>query len=339
MKTPKKIVIIILSIIITTSIAFGCVLNGDSNRPAPPPDANQPPIEQPPPDDNIFTHPDLIWQDEFHGDNLDLSNWRIQTGIGRDMGLWFWGNGERQYYRAENIRIQNGKLQIIAHNEPFRGTHTANMPFTSARIRTAGRFSVRYGRIEARIRVPLGDGFWPAFWMMPEDPTGNNGNIGHYGGWPHSGEIDIMESRGRVPNRVWSAIHFNGHGPGAQSWHRYQYRAFTLPVGQTVDQFHVYAVEWRETEIRWYVNGILAGTYDLNTVPGTPTNPNAPFDREFHILLNLAIGGYFDGNREPPQHLFNDPDNPPMMEADWVRVFRLPGTATQYTVNGVTNTV
>lgn len=257
-----------------------------------------------------YFHGDYVisWCDEFNssGDNLNdndinLDHWRFQTGTGTQYGLTAWGNNERQFYREQNVRVDNNRLIIEAILENYGG-----MPYTSARLWTRATFAQRYGRFEASIRLPVGTGLWPAFWMMPETNT--------YGGWAASGEIDIMEARGRQPDRSIGALHFGGSWPAnthtAQTYH--------FPSGQHIGQFNQYAVEWEEGVIRWYVNGNLFKTstnwYTLNA------DFPAPFDQPFYLLLNLAVGGTFDNNLTPPDDLF---DQPVLMEIAYVRVYTM----------------
>jgi beta-glucanase (GH16 family) len=249
----------------------------------------------------------LTWHDEFDGTgnnlnerNVDLSKWAFQIGTGTDQGLVGWGNNERQYYRSENARVEQGNLIIEAKQEFF-----GDMPYTSARLWTKPTFGQLYGRFEARIKLPVGDGLWPAFWLMPVENT--------YGGWANSGEIDIMEARGRLPNEISSALHFGGSWPN----NRYTSKNYNFPLGQTIAEFHVYAVEWEPTEIRFYVNDILYHTVNVWSSEGF--DYPAPFDQPFYILLNLAVGGTFDGNRLPPIELFNEPVE---MVVSYVRVYR-----------------
>jgi beta-glucanase (GH16 family) len=249
----------------------------------------------------------ITWCDEFdqtgsnfnnQGVNTDL--WAFQLGTGSQFGLTGWGNNEQQFYLEENVYVQNERLIIEAKRETHGG-----MPYTSARLWTKPTFAQQYGRFEARIRLPIGEGLWPAFWLMPRDDV--------YGGWAASGEIDIMEARGRFPNTVSGAIHFGGAWPNNTFLHA----DYFFPAGQNINQFHVYAIEWDAGEIRWYVNDILFQTRREWHTTGHPFP--APFDQPFYILLNLAVGGTFDGGRVPPNSLF---DSPVIMEIEYVRVYQ-----------------
>ncbi len=239
---------------------------------------------------------ELVWSDEFDGNELDLSKWSYQYGTGASEGLSGWGNNEKQYYtdRPENIFVQDGRLHIVALEENYNG-----MDYTSARIRSIDQGDWRYGRFEASMRLPKGQGIWPAFWMMPSDAV--------YGGWPGSGEIDIMELIGHEPNVLHGTIHY---GPP----HNYSGGSYTLPNGDFSDDFYTFAVEWENGEIRWYVNDIHYHT-ETNWFSQGQGFP-APFDQRFHFLLNVAVGGNWPG----------DPDGttqfPQTMEVEYVRVYQ-----------------
>ena len=242
----------------------------------------------------------LTFNDEFSGTSLDETKWSYQNGTGREYGLWWWGNDEKQYYKPENTVVSDGSLKIYAKLEQtYDPLASTTMHYSSSKIVTQNKFSQTFGRFEARVRVPLAEGFWPAFWLMPESSV--------YGGWPRSGEIDIVEWRGRIPNEASSAIHFQAsHG------HQYQYRNYTLPQGQTIDQFHVYAVEWSLGKLEFSVDNHV-----YHTRHNTWHNAPQPFDQDFFIILNFAIGGHFDGHKLPPPSAF-----PAFMEVDYVRAYQ-----------------
>lgn len=225
----------------------------------------------------------LLWEDEFTTASLDTNNWSYMFGNGADYGIVNWGNNEAQWYKRENATIRDGKLVITAAREQVGGYQ-----YTSARIRTAGKISTTYGRIEARMSLPEVDGMWPAFWMLPED--------NFYGGWPYSGEIDIMENRGREYDITSGALHF-----GAP--HQYISRNRILR-DDTISVYHTYALEWEETEMRWYVDDFNFMTITeeqwFSSTANETDNPYAPFDQDFHILLNMAVGGNFSGGVLPP---------------------------------------
>ena len=137
---------------------------------------------------------ELFYEENFDGDKLDRAVWSYETGNGNDG----WGNSEVEYYKEDNAVVKDGQLHIIAKKESVGGFN-----YTSARIKTVNKVKFKYGIVEARISLPVVTGMWPAFWMMPNDSV--------YGGWPHSGEIDIMEAKGRIPNVSYYALHFSNH--------------------------------------------------------------------------------------------------------------------------------
>ena len=246
----------------------------------------------------------ITFIDEFDGDRVSDARWEFQTGTGDLYGLDRWGNGEAQYYRRENAAVSEGMLKIELKRQTYGG-----MDYTSARLRTKGKFSQAYGRFEARIRIDGGMGIWPAFWLMPEDDA--------YGGWPFSGEIDIMEARGRLPNQVSGALHFNypeiiKTGKGM------------LPSDSDISDWHVYALEWTPDRIEMFVDGrsyLYAKSDSWSTVDedGNPVaGQSAPFDQPFYLILNLAVGGKFDEHRKPDPSSFGA-----LMEVDYVRVYSL----------------
>ena len=237
----------------------------------------------------------LLWQDEFSGSSVDNSKWDYDIGTGN----WGWGNGEMQYYRKENAILHNDTLHITARRESFGGSN-----FTSSRMVTRGKFSFKYGYLEARIKLPAKRAMWPAFWLLPEN------NV--YGGWPYSGEIDVMEARGRVSNQSSSALHFTDN----QGNHTYQTHAVSAG---SIAEFHTYAVEWKQNAMNFFVDGSLhfTVTSDVWRTSKALDNPYAPFDQSFHIILNLAVGGQFDNWVEPDED-FTSAD----MIVDYVRVFQ-----------------
>lgn len=232
---------------------------------------------------------ELVWHDEFDGPTLNLADWNIETGGGG------WGNHEWQFYtdRPENLRLEDGFLVIEARREDYRGYR-----YTSARINTQYKRTFAYGRIEARMKIPIVHGLWPAFWMLGEDFATR--------GWPDCGEIDILENIGER-----YTIYGTVHGPG-YSGSRGVGTPFAapFPVGE---DFHVYAVEWAPEGIRWLVDDIPYGFVTPADVPGRWV-----FDHPFFIILNLAVGGdwpgYPDENTPFPQQLL----------VDYVRVYRDP---------------
>ena len=242
----------------------------------------------------------LVWSDEFGGADgtaPDASKWAIQTGGGG------WGNNELEYYtaRPQNVQVSGGNLIITAIKEDYTGADGIARHYTSARLQTKGLFTQQYGRFEARIRIPKGQGMWPAFWML-----GNNIDIA---GWPACGETDIMENIGKEPSIVHGTLHARGYPPEGYT------AAYTLPNGQNfADDFHIFAAEWEPQQIRLYVDGTL---YATDTQSASPAPASWPFDGQpFFMLLNLAVGGKWPG----------DPDSttrfPQQMLVDYVRVYQ-----------------
>lgn len=251
---------------------------------------------------------ELVWSDEFAGAALDTSRWNIQTGDGTAEGIPGWGNNELQSYRAANISVSGGVLVIEAREEDAGDGHA----YTSGRINTAGKLDVTYGRVEASIHAPGGQGLWSAFWMLPTDSE--------YGGWPAGGEIDILEVFSRDPAPfAQAALHYGMASP---------FNTFVHERHDEVDPsdgFHLYAVEWNAEEIRWFVDGarfftVGRDTYwnyyrDAETGVYVHGGASAPFDRPFHLLLNLAVGGNLPG--EPVAGAL-----PGALKVDYVRVYQ-----------------
>jgi beta-glucanase (GH16 family) len=243
----------------------------------------------------------LVWSDEFNGTALDLANWSYDFGNGCP-DLCGWGNNELQYYRSQNVAVTGGNLVLTTKAENYGG-----YAFTSGKVHTRGKQSFLYGRIEMRAKIPTGGGMWPAFWMMPQDDV--------YGGWAASGEIDIMESS-NATTEVGGALHFGDNYPNNTSTSQ----SHSLGGTNFADDFHIYAVEWEEGEIRWYVDDTLfmsraSSQWYTNAAPG---NPQAPFDQEFFIILNTAVGGWYTGCTQPS---CITADLPQEFVLDYVRVY------------------
>jgi len=235
----------------------------------------------------------LLWSDEFNGPRNtqpDPSKWTYDLGAGG------WGNGERETYTKspENV-FEDGHGHLV-----IRAIKT-DSGFTSARIKTQAKFAVKYGRIEARIRIPRGQGMWPAFWMLGDNIPA--------GGWPSSGEIDIMENIGREP----SIVHGTVHGPGYSGAHGISAQD-SLPNRKPLsDRFHTYAVEWSPDSIQFFLDG---HSYATVTPASLPKGTVWVYDRPFFLLLNLAIGGGWPGNPDATTRF------PQEMLVDWVRVWQ-----------------
>jgi len=246
----------------------------------------------------------LTWNDEFNGaegSGVDPTKWVFEVGGNG------WGNHELEYYtsRPKNVYIRDGNLVIQAERENYMGADGVSRSYTSARLKTAGKFSQAYGRFEARIKLPAGQGMWPAFWMLGDD-------IGT-AGWPGCGEIDIMENIGREPSTVHGSIHGPGyHGPGYIGDVGLEAH-YVLPARQRfADDFYVFAVEWEPNAIRFYVNDQLYVTRSRADLrPGWKW----VFDHPFFLLLNLAVGGDWPGNPDATT-IF-----PQRMLVDYVRVY------------------
>lgn len=280
----------------------------------------------------------LVWQDDFDNEIIDLTKWSLEVNC------FGGGNNEQQCYtdRAENAFIEQGILKIVALKENFNGpavndddanynpNNTRTLPYTSARLRSKNKGDWRFGRFEISAKLPQGQGTWPAIWMLPTDWA--------YGGWAGSGEIDIMEAvnlkaksdeSGASADQKESRVHGTLHYGRAWPANVYSGKAFHLPGGiNPADDFHEYAVEWQDGEIRWYVDDIHfatqreAGWYSqyMNT-DGVLVNGEggAPFDQKFHLLLNFAVGGDWAANVN--ENGIDDSIFPQSLKIDYVRVY------------------
>ncbi|BEV01911.1 glycoside hydrolase family 16 protein [Novosphingobium olei] len=274
----------------------------------------------------------LVWSDEFDGTALDARHWVLADDC------FGGGNEERQCYTAReaNHRVKDGVLEIIARREDHTGpafvrsqrdsaekaAATRTKPFTSARLSTDGKASWLYGKVQVRARLPQGQGTWPAIWMLPEDWG--------YGAWARSGEIDIMEAvnlgepcatcSGGRENRVLGTIHFGGEPPR----NRYISAETTIPGDPAA--FHTYEVEWDRDGMVWRVDGkdyARREPHEWHTLGSDKAG--APFDRPFHLILNLAIGGHLPEGRNKGG--VDAAGYPRTMAVDWVRVWQKRGDA------------
>lgn len=242
----------------------------------------------------------LTWSDEFDGSTgatPDSTKWSFDIGGGG------WGNNELQTYtaRAANARVEGGSLVITALKETFTGPDRIKRNYTSARLLTKNKFTQTYGRFEARIKVPYGQGIWPAFWML--------GNDLDTAGWPKCGEIDIMEHIGKEP----SIVHGTLHGPG-YSGAKGVSASYSLPSSQKfTDDYHAFAVEWEPSVIRFYVDGAL---YKTRTPADLPSGGAWVFNHPFFIILNVAVGGSWPGHPDTTTVF------PQLMLVDYVRVYQ-----------------
>lgn len=237
----------------------------------------------------------LVWSDEFDYNGLpDSKKWSYDT----DGNSGGWGNNELQFYtasRLKNAEVKDGFLTITAHKEDYEG-----FKYTSARLVTRQKGDWLYGRVEVKAKIPDGRGTWPAIWMLPTD--------WQYGGWPSSGEIDIMESVGYDPYKIVGTVHTEAynHSIGTQ-------KGATTTVQTCYSDFHLYVLEWDLAEIRIFVDDLLYFTF-RNDGTGYKT---WPFDKRFHLLLNVAVGGNWGGAQGVDDSIF-----PKTMVIDYVRIYQ-----------------
>jgi len=241
-----------------------------------------------------------VWSDDFSGpdgSSPDPKKWTY------DIGGHGWGNQELEYYtkRPENAHVEKGNLVVTARKESFTGADGVTRDYTSARLKTLGLFVQSYGRFEARIKIPEGQGMWPAFWLLGQDIPSV--------GWPKCGEIDIMENVGKEP----ATVHGSLHGPSSAGATSDMTAIFTLPAGQNfADDFHLYAVEWQPDLVRFYVDANLYATFRATD---WPAGGKWVFDHPFFIILNLAVGGGWPGAPDASTKF------PQTMLVDYVRVY------------------
>lgn len=229
----------------------------------------------------------LVWHDEFEAPEINADYWTHEIGGGG------WGNAEWEYYTdlPTNSFIEDGRLVIQALEEL-----TGGRPYSSARLITRDKVEVEYGRVEARIQLPYGQGIWPAFWML--------GNDIFRKAWPTAGEIDIMEHIGREPNIVYGTVHGPGYAGGNGISASYD-------LGRpAADDFHVFAIEWEPEEIRWYIDDVQYHTVTPDDVPG-----DWVYDHPFYLLLNVAVGGRWPGYPDETTTF------PQRMLVEYVRVY------------------
>jgi beta-glucanase (GH16 family) len=258
-------------------VAFSCKKSAVNNTPV----VTKPttPVT-PPTDTTTYT---LTWSDEFNGTSVDTSNWTFETG---NLGV----NNEKEYYQAANATVANGNLVITAKQQ-----QVGNWPYTSARMNSANKVLAQYGRIEARIKLPLGAGLWPAFWMLGADiNTGVS--------WPGCGEIDIMEHV-NADSLIYGTMHWSAGGNAT---------SYGLTTTTTPSAYHIYAVDWDTNSVRWYVDNTLYATGDI----ANNINSTDAFHKPFFIILNLAVAGDFPGQTVDLSKL------PASMYVDYVRVYK-----------------
>ena len=214
----------------------------------------------------------LIFEENFKQKSLNIENWNyVHAGTG-------FGNKEWQFYRqdSDNVKIVDNKLIITAKKEDYEHCH-----YTSGKIHTKGKFSFQYGRVDVVAKLPFGQGFWPAIWMMPEESN--------YGYWPSCGEIDIMESLGHDPEYIYGTIHYGDphkyHGPQARI--------------KNANEFHKYSIIWEKEKITWLIDDVIIGDtskwFSYQKKIDKKNSYPAPFNQKFYLILNFAIGGNFSG--------------------------------------------
>jgi beta-glucanase (GH16 family) len=234
--------------------------------------------------DPIADYTNLVWSDEFNTDGApDTSKW------GYDLGAGGWGNGESQYYTnsANNVIVEGGNLKITAKAQNLSGSN-----YTSARLKSENKFEFKYGKVEVRAKLPVGGGTWPAIWMLGENYATNT--------WPACGEIDIMEHKGNEPNKIHGSLHYPGNFGGNANTNT------TMITGAST-QFHVYKAVWSPNSIKIYVDNVLFHT--------VANSGSLPFNANFFLILNVAMGGNFGGTIDPA---FSQS----AMEVDYVRVYQ-----------------
>jgi beta-glucanase (GH16 family) len=248
----------------------------------------------------------LVWEDDFNGSSLNQSKWVHDIGTGSQYGMWGWGNGELQYYQPQNTTLNNGIAKIEVKEEPngIIDSWSATSYFSSSKITTKGLFNFRYGKVEARIKTIDGQGFWPAFWMLPSN-----------GSWPCDGEIDIMEQWGNdyLTNSTSGAAHL-GTCPYSQSTHFYETSSSYISSGSYADDFHTYSVIWKEDTITWYVDETELFSLNPSSYWSIPSQSAWPFNaNEWYLMINLAI------TQAGPN---SNTVFPNQMEIDYVRVYQ-----------------
>ena len=242
---------------------------------------------------------ELLWEDNFDGNKLNEEYWSYETGGSG------WGNNEIQYYtNGDNCSVKDGILTIELRKDQ---DENGKEKVTSSRIKTAGKVDFRYGKVEMRAKLPQGRGTWPAFWMMPSKSV--------YGGWPVSGEIDIMEAVGYMPNVAFNTVHnkafngMNGLQKGKPTYH----------IDTMYDEYHTYGVEWLPDRMVYYIDGEETFVYDPHEYADPVLSDQWPYDQEFFIILNFAWGGNWGGARGVDETCL-----PQKYQIDYVRVYQSP---------------
>lgn len=262
----------------------------------------------------------MIFNDEFDGTSLDTSKWSYDEGFlldENDINTAGWGNQELEYYTRDNVSVKDGTLNINMKKQSKEFTQKndsskkATAQYSSGKITTKDKFSVKYGRVDFRAKMPTGTGVWPAMWMLPNDSR--------YGSWPLSGEIDVFEGRGRTPNMVFGTLHYGAQWPDNINMSD----AFNITRDgykkTGIDDWHVYSVQWDAQNIKIYCDGkcYFKCTYAEWFSGSDRGNAYAPFDQRFYLILNLAAGGTFDSGYVPDSSFTSG-----TMLVDYVRVYQ-----------------
>ncbi|QQL48956.1 glycoside hydrolase family 16 protein [Mucilaginibacter ginkgonis] len=261
---------------------LSCSGKGDNVSPA---------ITEPPVTKEYTFENTPYWADEFNGTGIDATKWGYDTGAGG------WGNHELEYYtNGANSSIVNGNLVITASKQSYQGAG-----YTSARMVSKGDGNFLYGRIEVRAKIPGGKGTWPAIWMLPTDNA--------YGDWPKSGEIDIMEHVGQDPNNIYVTVHTGAYNHSINTQ-----KGITYTTNTATSDYHIYRLDWTPAGINEYIDGQLQFTFK-NEGTGFMA---WPFDKRFHMMLNIAVGGDWGGAQG-----VDDTSFPAIMQVDYVRYYRV----------------
>ncbi|MCU0428633.1 MAG: family 16 glycosylhydrolase [Cytophagaceae bacterium] len=233
----------------------------------------------------------LQWSDEFNGTELNLQHWNYEIGNGEGG----WGTGQIDYCtdRPENVRVHKGFLKLGINKEDISGFH-----YTAGRINTRNKITAKYGRIEARIKIPAGRGIGAAFWMLPQDEK--------FGWWPRSGEIDILEINGHEIHRNYGTVHYMLSGQRKYTGHD------IIVPNDLSKEFHVYAIEWDEKIIKWFLDDSLYHTFPI----AEPIDERTPFNERFYFILSTGVGSDFSGK------IIEDKLLPQTMEVDYLRVYK-----------------
>ena len=245
----------------------------------------------------------LVWSDEFEGDALDANNWNLQVEpAGRFNDEW-----QRYTNNIDNAYVEDGQLIMkVIHESDDHGMDQ----YTSARLNTANKQTWKYGRIAARIKLPYGKGMWPAFWMLGANIEENGGDTP----WPQCGEIDILEMYGSRDDGVVQA---NAHyADSSESHNKMGAISYKLDQGKFADEFHIFELEWNENEIIWFVDGNQYASFSISSAD------KSEFQKEFFLLLNIAVGGSFAGKKDSAGRPDDSTVFPQHMYVDWIRVYK-----------------